>query len=88
MTYCDIMILNLIEVKFLGGEAREFGGEASPLSPPLDETLVTDANWAHEFKNLPFSASLDLGCYTFPKGGDSVLSIFSWEPLQAKLEDN
>ena len=33
------MMLNLIKVKFLGGEAREFGGEASPLSPPLDETL-------------------------------------------------
>ena len=33
MTYCDIMMLNLIKVKFLGGEAREFGGEASPLSP-------------------------------------------------------
>ena len=32
-------MLNLIKVKFLGGEAREFGGEASPLSPPLDETL-------------------------------------------------
>ena len=31
--------LNLIKVKFLGGEAREFGGEASPLSSPLDETL-------------------------------------------------
>ena len=38
--YCDIMMLNLIKVKFLGGEARKFGGEASPLSPPLDETLV------------------------------------------------
>ena len=37
------MMLNLIKVKFLGGgggEAREFGGEASPLSPPLDETLL------------------------------------------------
>ena len=35
------MMLNLIKIKFLGGEAREFGGEASPLSPPpLDETLV------------------------------------------------
>ena len=29
-------MLNLIKVKFGGGEAREFGGEASP---PLDETL-------------------------------------------------
>ena len=38
--YCDIMMLNLIKVKFLGGEARKFGGEASPLSPPLDETLM------------------------------------------------
>ena len=34
--YCDnIMMLNLIKVKFLsGGEVREFGGEASPLGPP------------------------------------------------------
>ena len=45
MTYCDIMMLTLIKVKFLGGGAREFGGEASPLPPPpppppqLDETL-------------------------------------------------
>ena len=36
------MMLNLIKVKFLGGEAREFGGEASSLSPPLDETLTVD----------------------------------------------
>ena len=34
MTYCDIMMLNLIKVKFLVGEAREFGGEAK-----MDETL-------------------------------------------------
>ena len=38
-------MLNLIKVKFLVGEAREFGGggggEASPLSLPLDETLGT-----------------------------------------------
>ena len=35
------MMLNLIKVKFLGGGgAREFGGEASLLSPPLDETLA------------------------------------------------
>ena len=26
------------------------------------------------------------GC--FPEGGDSVLSVFSSEPLRAKLEDN
>ena len=26
------------------------------------------------------------GC--FPKGGDSILSAFSWEPLRAKLQDN
>ena len=32
-------MLNLIKVTFLGGEAREFGVEAFPLSPPLDETL-------------------------------------------------
>ena len=40
--YCDnIMMLNLIKVKFLrgpggggGGGVREFGGEASPLGPP------------------------------------------------------
>jgi hypothetical protein len=38
--YCDIMMLNLIKVRFLGGEARQFGGEASPLFPPLDETLM------------------------------------------------
>ena len=40
----DIMMLNLIKVKFLGGGGklyREFGREASPLSPPLDETLQT-----------------------------------------------
>ena len=34
-------MLNLIKVKFLGGEAREFGGEVSPCPPPtLDETLI------------------------------------------------
>ena len=35
-------MLNLIKIKFLEGEAREFGGEASPLSPPppLDETQI------------------------------------------------
>ena len=26
------------------------------------------------------------GC--FPEGGDSILSVFSWEPLPAKLQDN
>ena len=26
------------------------------------------------------------GC--FSEGGDSILSAFSWEPLQAKLQDN
>ena len=25
------------------------------------------------------------GC--FPEGGDSILSVFSWEPLRAKLQD-
>ena len=25
------------------------------------------------------------GC--FPKGGDSILSAFSWEPVPAKLQD-
>ena len=38
------MMLNLIKVKFLGaGEAREFGGEASPPPPhvpPLDEIYI------------------------------------------------
>ena len=24
----------------------------------------------------------------FPERGDSILSVFSWEPLQAKLQDN
>ena len=24
----------------------------------------------------------------FPKGGDCILSTFSWEPLPAKLQDN
>ena len=24
----------------------------------------------------------------FPKGGDSILSAFSWESLPAKLQDN
>ena len=53
------MMLNLIKVKFLGGEAREFGGEASPLSPPLDETLgVSDTPFlsynAHAHNALPW----------------------------------
>ena len=26
------------------------------------------------------------GC--FSEGGDSILSVFSWEPLRAKLQDN
>ena len=26
------------------------------------------------------------GC--FPVGGDSILSVFSWEPLPAKLQEN
>ena len=26
------------------------------------------------------------GC--FPEGDDSILSVFSWEPLPAKLQDN
>ena len=26
------------------------------------------------------------GC--LPEGGDSTLSVFSWEPLRAKLQDN
>ena len=38
-------MLNLIKVKFLGGEAKEFGGEASPLFPPLDETLIALLVW-------------------------------------------
>ena len=37
MYCCDFIELNLIKAKCLGGEAWEFGGEASPLSPPLDE---------------------------------------------------
>ena len=24
----------------------------------------------------------------FPEGGESILSIFSWKPLRAKLQDN
>ena len=27
-----------------------------------------------------------VGC--FPEGGDSILSVFSWEPLPAKSQDN
>ena len=26
--------------------------------------------------------------WCFSEGGDSMLSAFSWEPLQAKLQDN
>ena len=39
--------------KPLGGEARQFGGEVSPLPPPVDRTLVVYQNsklyinWAH-----------------------------------------
>ena len=25
---------------------------------------------------------------SFPEGGDSILSAFSWEPLPAKLQEN
>ena len=58
MTYCDItMHANLIKVKFLGGEARELGGEASPLFPPLDETLRSDVS---EQEYTEFVAALSL----------------------------
>ena len=49
MTYCDIMMLNLIKVQFLGGEAREFGGEAPPLSPhwmkPWQSIIIMHAEY-------------------------------------------
>ena len=34
--------LQLIIAKGFGGEAEHFGGEASPLPPPLDRTLAWD----------------------------------------------
>ena len=52
VTYCDILMLNLIKVKILGGEAREFGRKASPLSPPLDETLIADQKLDFRFSQI------------------------------------
>ena len=63
--YCDnIMMLNLIKVKFLrgGGEVRDFGGEASPLGPPppqLDETLLANSSTS-SLKRLGFPPYLPI----------------------------
>jgi hypothetical protein len=47
-SYCDIIMLNLIKVRFLGGDAREFGGKLPSClpPPPLDETLFMVINFA------------------------------------------
>ena len=69
------MMLNLIKVKFLGGEAREFGGEASPLSPPLDETLPV------RLSNILTIAGNGEGC--------NVSSMMTDEdPDQCNIEDH
>ena len=61
--YCDnIMMLNLIKVKFLrGGEVRKFGGEASPWAPPpqLDETLLANSSTS-SLKRLGFPPYLPI----------------------------
>ena len=45
----------LIIAKGFGGEAEHFGGEASPLPPPLDRTL---RNYRRHFRALSPSPSV------------------------------
>ena len=40
VTYCDIMMLNLIKIKLLGEKLGSLEGKLPPVPPPLDETLT------------------------------------------------